>query len=82
MSDSPAIEYTRLEVRAYLPGGWRLADPDRPGRWDARKSCWTIPVLDTSEVTWDLRVTAKEARGERLEALQRAIDRLYREALG
>ena len=82
MADRPSIEFSHLEVCSYLPGGWRLADPNTPGHWDPRRSCWTIEVLDPSEVSWDLRVTAKEAPADRLKLLQGAIDRLYRAALG
>ena len=82
MSDREPIEFSRLEVRSYLPGGWCLADPAAPGTWQAKRSRWSIRVLDPAEVVWDLCVTAKAARQDRLGALKTAIDRLYREALG
>ena len=69
-------------LRDLVVHDWRLTDPEIPGSWDPRNSSWSISVLDSTEVPWVLRVAAKDVGGERLKALQRAIDRLYREALG
>ena len=82
MSRRETIEFSHLEVRSCLPGGWCLADPSAPGTWHEKRSRWSILVLDSTEVTWELCVTAGEARQDRMGALKAAIDRLYREALG
>ena len=82
MGDDAELSYTAEELHGYLPSGWRLADPDG-GVWDARKARWTTAVADGAEMEWTLRVDGAEAgKHGRLEALRRAVDRVYREALG
>lgn len=79
--DEP-LAYTEVEVRSYLPTGWALAR-GRGGAWDATKRLWRATVIDNVEFDWPLEVSADEAAEHgRLEALRRAMDRVYRERLG
>jgi hypothetical protein len=67
-------------MRSILPSGWNLAGD---GAWDGGRRAWVQPVVDGADVAWELRVAADDVgRLGRIEALRRAVDRLYREALG
>ncbi|HVT61762.1 MAG TPA: hypothetical protein VHR45_25610 [Thermoanaerobaculia bacterium] len=85
------LRYTEEELRSFLPSGWDLAGNGegtggRMGSWDPEKRVWSIRVLDNVEFDWPLVVKEDDAlalgpRG-RLEALRRAMDKVYRERLG
>ena len=80
VSDSP-VSYTTIEIQSYLPSGWVLivggAEPQRRG------SAWAARVVDIADTEWSLEIASREVdRHGRLVALQREIDRVYREALG
>ena len=76
----PVPSYLPVEVLGALPSGWTLAPEG--GSWDARRGVWRQRVLDPARVDWELVVAAADAeRLGRIPALERAIDRLYREAL-
>lgn len=82
MKNSEPIRYTETEVRSFLPTGWNLAG-EPAGSWDAKKRAWRATVVDNVEFDWPLVVAADEAASlGRLEALRRAMDRVYRERLG
>jgi hypothetical protein len=82
MKSSEPLRYTEAEVRSYLPTGWNLAgEPE--GRWDAKKRLWRATVVDNVDFDWPLEVGGDDAASlGRLEALRRAMDRVYRERLG
>jgi len=82
MKSSEPLRYTETEVRSYLPTGWNLAgEPE--GRWDGKKQVWRATVIDNVEFDWPIVVGAGDAVSlGRLEALRRAMDRVYRERLG
>lgn len=75
------VDYPRQEIESFLPSGWSLAGP--PGGWDGRRGVWSVLVRDGADQEWKLEVKGAEVekRG-RLEALKRAADELYRDALG
>ncbi len=76
-------DFTATEIRGLLPGGWNLADPADPGSWDGSGRRWRTGLLDSADVRREVAVDAGEIdRHGRLEALRRAVDRVYREALG
>ena len=76
-----ALSYVTDEVKSYLPSGWSLS-PDG-GRWDDKKGAWSIQVFDVADQDWQVAVKAADAEKlGRLEALKRAMDRVYREGLG
>jgi hypothetical protein len=79
---SEPIGYTETEVRSYLPTGWDLAgNPE--GSWDAKKKVWRATVIDNVDFDWPVEVKATEASSlGRIEALRRAMDRVFRERLG
>ena len=78
---SRALSYVVDEVRSYLPSGWSLTEP--AGSWDARRRAWTFGVLDAADQDWSVAVKAADAEKlGRLEALKRALDRVWREGLG
>ncbi|HXO20793.1 MAG TPA: hypothetical protein VOA87_12825 [Thermoanaerobaculia bacterium] len=82
MQAAEPLRYTESEVRSYLPSGWHLAG-DPQGNWDAKKKSWRVQVLDNVDFDWPVVVGADEAASlGRLEALRRAVDRVYRERLG
>jgi hypothetical protein len=79
---SEPLHYTETEIRSFLPTGWDLLG-DRESAWDPKKKVWRATVIDNVDFEWPLEVEAGEvAELGRLEALRRAIDRLYRERLG
>jgi hypothetical protein len=82
MNRSEPLRYTEAEVRSYLPTGWDLqGEPE--GRWDAKKRVWRATVIDNVEFDWPVVVDGADAASlGRLEALRRAMDRVYRERLG
>ncbi|HYL05191.1 MAG TPA: hypothetical protein VE075_04075 [Thermoanaerobaculia bacterium] len=95
MTANEPLGYTEDEIRSFLPSGWRLAAADDPtgemvpfafGHWDARQAVWRMRVIDNVDFDWPLVVKAAEAAklgaNGRLEALRRAMDKLYRERLG
>lgn len=83
MSPESDISYTRHEILDYLPGGWSLADPANSGAWDPRRRRWEVTLRDIADVDWQLCVDGKTAaKAGRIEALKRAVDTLYRSALG
>jgi hypothetical protein len=76
------LHYTETEVRSFLPTGWELSGPPT-GDWDSRKRLWKATLIDNVEFDWPLEVTADAASSlGRLEALRRAVDRVFRERLG
>lgn len=89
-ADEP-LQYTDEEIRGFLPPGWSLdaAEPlayGPEGSWDPKKRTWQIRVVDNVEFDWPVVVKADEAAAlgsdGRLEALRRAMDKVYRERLG
>lgn len=71
-------DYTPQEIRSYLPGGWNLVDEAEDGTWDPRRGVWAVPVRDTTDLEWSLRVTAKDLETlGRLAALRSAAERLH-----
>jgi len=75
------LSYTDPEIRSYLPSGWNLADG--PGTWDPKKNVWRTMVMDNVDFDYPVEVKPAEASSlGRLEALRKAIDRVYRERLG
>ncbi|HEV3455947.1 MAG TPA: hypothetical protein VHG32_05270 [Thermoanaerobaculia bacterium] len=95
MTANEPLAYTEDEIRSFLPSGWRLAAADDPtgemvpfafGHWDPRQAVWRMRVLDNVDFDWPLVVKAADAAklgaNGRLEALRRAMDKLYRERLG
>jgi hypothetical protein len=95
MTPTEPLGYTEDEIRSYLPSGWRLAAAEGPnaelsprtfGHWDAARRVWRMRVLDNVDFDWPLVVKAADAAklgaSGRLEALRRAMDKLYRERLG
>ena len=76
------LSYTETEIRSYLPTGWSLAEKG-PGAWDSKKKVWRTMVLDNVEFDWPVEIKPDEASSlGRLEALRKAIDRVFRERLG
>ncbi|HEY0514301.1 MAG TPA: hypothetical protein VGH73_20520 [Thermoanaerobaculia bacterium] len=76
-----AFQYTETEIRSFLPTGWDLIG-DRQG-WDAKKKAWRATVIDNVDFDWPVEVTADQVgKLGRLEALRRAMDKVYRERLG
>ena len=80
MKTSEPLTYTETEIRSFLPTGWDLS-ADGPGSWDSKKKVWQLRVIDGVDFDWPVVVDAGEG-GNRLEALRRAMDRVYRERLG
>jgi hypothetical protein len=75
------VSYLPQEIRSYLPSGWDLTS--ETGRFDPKRGKWRISVLDGAENEWDLEVASKDAdQLGRMPALRRAMDHLYRSALG
>ena len=76
------LSYTETEIRSYLPSGWNLAE-EGVGSFDAKKKVWRTMVIDNVEFDWPVEVAGADAASlGRLEALRRAMDRVYRERLG
>lgn len=76
------LSYTETEIRSYLPSGWNLAE-DGVGSFDAKKKVWRTMVIDNVDFDWPVEVKPSEADSlGRLEALRKAIDRVFRERLG
>jgi hypothetical protein len=95
MTANEPLGYTEDEVRSFLPSGWRLAASEPApaeiapltfGHWDAGKGVWRMRVVDNVDFDWPLVVRAADAAkfgtNGRLEALRRAMDKLFRERLG
>jgi hypothetical protein len=81
MADGEPLRYTETEIRSFLPSGWNLTG--ETGSWDPKKRAWRTMVLDNVDFDWPLVVDAADAASlGRLEALRRAMDRVYRERLG
>ena len=93
-ADEPLF-YSEEEVRSVLPAGWHLpaegpftggSAPPLEGSWDAGKRTWRLTVLDNVDFDWPVEVKAADAArlgaGGRIEALRRAMDKVYRERLG
>lgn len=75
------LSYTETEIRSYLPTGWNLSEGT--GAWDPKKKVWRTMVLDNVEFDWPVEVTPDEASSlGRIEAMRKAIDRVFRERLG
>jgi hypothetical protein len=82
MARSDPLRYTETEIRSFLPTGWSLAG-DPTGSWDPKKRVWRATVLDNVDFDWPVVVDPADAASlGRLEALRRAMDRVYRERLG
>jgi len=76
------LSYLPVELHSYLPSGWKLVEGDA-GAFDAPKDLYRIQVLDPAQVDWPLEISGRSvAEHGRVEALRRAMDKLYREALG
>jgi hypothetical protein len=80
MKTNEPLSYTETEIRSFLPTGWNLTG-DGPGTWDPKKKIWRFRVIDGVDFDWPVEVKAGEG-DNRLEALRRAVDRVYRERLG
>jgi len=82
-SDEP-LAYTEDEIKSFLPSGWMLAGGrDASGRWNPKNSSWQATLIDNVEFDWPVVVKSWEASSlGRIEALRRAIDKVYRERLG
>ena len=81
-STGRSVGYTETEVRSYLPSGWGIV-AGATGRRDAASRTWSIDVYDGADNTWKLEVAGDAASAEgRLAALQTAVRRLERKALG
>jgi hypothetical protein len=82
MKATEPLQYTEEEVRSYLPTGWDVGRSGA-GEWDPRDRVWRLTVIDNVDFDWEVEVEADEAakRG-RLEALRRAMDKVFRERLG
>lgn len=79
MKDAP-LSYTSEELQSYLPLGW---DYTGKSEWDAKRGVLTLTVLDNVDFDWPLRISDEEAAAEgRLGALEKAMDRVYRDRLG
>ena len=77
--DAPALAYSAIELRSYLPSGWSLEAAE--GEYLADKRRWQIEVEDVAELVSPLVVEQADAdRLGRIPALRAAIDRLYRRA--
>ncbi len=76
-----ALSYVPDEIKSYLPSGWSLGAEN--GHWDEKKRSWEIQVFDVADQDWQVAVKAADAdKMGRLEALKRAMDRVWREGLG
>lgn len=76
------LSYTETEIRSYLPTGWGLTE-DGVGSFDAKKKVWRTMVIDNVDFDWPVEVKPSEVDSlGRLEALRKAIDRVFRERLG
>jgi len=95
MTANEPLGYTEDEIRSYLPSGWHLGATEPAnaelvartfGHWDAGKKLWRMRIVDNVDFDWPLVVKAADAAAlgtnGRLEALRRAMDKLYRERLG
>lgn len=82
MSDAP-LHYNLTEIQSYLPTGWNLVDVENPGHWDAKRKVWEVAVHDGADMAWTVHVPfgAVSEHG-RLEALRRAMNKVYREGIG
>jgi hypothetical protein len=80
------LAYSDDEVRSFLPPGWSVASTDADGTagsWDPKKRIWCIAVRDNVEFEWPVEVKAEGLGADgRIDALRRAMDRVYRERLG
>lgn len=74
------LTYTEIELNGYLPSGWGIRKGS-VGRWDAAKGAWKIEVYDPADNSWPLVVEGKKVGDDRLEALRKSVDELYRKAL-
>ena len=80
----PTLSYTTSEIRGLLPSGWNLG-AGAAGRYDPKREEYEIEVEDGADVAWPLVVDRRDlekSAGDRLNALRRAVDALYRKALG
>lgn len=95
MTANEPLVYTEEEIRSFLPTGWSLAAAEASeieigprvfGHWDAGKRVWRMRVVDNVDFDWPLVVKAADVASlgtdGRLEALRRAMDKVYRERLG
>ncbi|MGD2115637.1 MAG: hypothetical protein PVG07_11325 [Acidobacteriota bacterium] len=86
MSDFAPFDYTDTELRSYLPTGWTLLTTETGeirADWNPKKRIWSTRIEDTADMPWVLEVRADEVEKDgRLDALKRAMDRLYVDRLG
>lgn len=76
------LHYTETEIRSFLPTGWDLIGTSE-GIWDPKKKIWRATVIDNVDFDWPLVVKASDAASlGRIEALRKAMDRVFRERLG
>jgi hypothetical protein len=74
------LTYTDEELRSYLPLGW---DYTGESNWDDKRGVLTLVVLDGVDFDWPVHVSRKEAEtAGRLGALEKAMDRVFRDRLG
>jgi hypothetical protein len=82
MTEYAPFSYTDDELRSYLPSGWTLADAPE-GAWDAKKKIWSIGILDTTDLRWEVEVPERDVDDSgRLDALKASFDNLYTDRLG
>lgn len=82
MKTNEPIGYTETEIRSFLPTGWNLMGTPG-GTWDAKQKVWRTTLLDNVDFDWPLEVKTGDVSSHgRMEALRRAMDRVYRERLG
>jgi hypothetical protein len=94
MNANEPLLYSEEEIRSFLPSGWYLADggsgaaaaAGAAGTWDAKKRTWQVRVVDNVDFDWPVVVKADEVAmlgdAGRIEALRRAMNKVYRERLG
>ena len=82
MKTNEPIGYTETEIRSVLPTGWNLMG-NPGGDWDAKKKVWRTTLIDNVDFDWPVEVKPGDVSTHgRIEALRRAINRVYRERLG
>lgn len=82
MTEYAPFSYTDDELRSYLPTGWTL-DDDPAGSWEPKKKVWSIGILDTTDMRWEVEVPEKSVdESGRLNALKASFDDLFVDRLG
>lgn len=79
MTETLPLFYTDVELESYLPSGWTLVAGEEPV-WEEEGGDFRFRALDSCEMEWEIVVPKKEVDEHgRIEALRRAVDRLFRE---